>query len=74
MVLDLNENGELFDYISNDQQLFDEDLARYYFSQMIAVLDFLQSKSVAHRDIKPENIMVDENFDLKLCDFGHATF
>ena len=32
----------------------------------------LESKGFAHRDIKPENITVDENFNVKLIDFGKA--
>lgn len=31
IVMDLNRNGELFDYISLGSPLFDEELARFYF-------------------------------------------
>ena len=40
------------------------------FRQLISVLDYLRSKSFVHRDIKPENIIVDENDNIKLLDFG----
>jgi len=48
------------------------DLARYYTTEIVNGLEYLKSKGIAHRDIKPENILLDENFDLKITDFGTA--
>lgn len=40
------------------------------FFDLIDVLAFLQNAKIAHRDIKPENILVGDNDELKLADFG----
>lgn len=49
-----------------------EDLVKIYMAQLINSLEFMQSHNVIHRDLKPLNIMLDENFNLKLIDFGDA--
>lgn len=64
--------GDLFDKIEADVGV-SEDIAHIYFRQLISGVSFMHSKGVAHRDIKPENILVSENGDLKIADFGLAT-
>jgi len=48
-------------------------VTRYYFKQIIGILEHLEFLKIANRDLKPDNILLDENFDLKLIDFGLAT-
>jgi serine/threonine protein kinase len=39
---------------------------------LVYAVSYCHDKGVAHRDLKPENIMIDDQFNLKLVDFGTA--
>lgn len=60
--------GELFAKVAHGR--LPEDLARQYFKQLISAVDFCHSRGVYHRDLKPENLLLDENGNLKVSDFG----
>lgn len=40
------------------------------FRELISAVEYLHDIGCAHRDIKPSNILVDEEKNLKLIDFG----
>ncbi|CAG7907525.1 hypothetical protein BRARA_D01811 [Brassica rapa] len=61
--------GELFNKISKHGRL-SEDLSRRYFQQLISAVGYCHAHGVYHRDLKPENLLVDENGNLKVTDFG----
>lgn len=71
IVMELVTGGELFDRIEKGR--VNEDKARQYFQQLVDGVDFCHKKGVAHRDLKPENLLVDENGDIKITDFGFSS-
>lgn len=64
--------GELFDRIEPDIGMSVSEAHRF-FSQLIAGVEYLHVKGVTHRDLKPENLLIDDNDNLKISDFGLAT-
>lgn len=71
LIMEYAPNETIFDIIFFNGKL-EEKLARTYFKQLIETVAALHSKGFVHRDLKPENILLDENFQLKLADFGFA--
>ncbi|TMW47930.1 hypothetical protein DOY81_006986 [Sarcophaga bullata] len=71
LIMQLAENGTLLDYV-REKKYLDESQARNLFKQLMSAVEYIHSKGVVHRDIKCENLLLDENFNLKLIDFGFA--
>ncbi|KAF2296895.1 hypothetical protein GH714_011625 [Hevea brasiliensis] len=67
-VMEYCKGGELFNKVAKGK--LKEDVACKYFQQLINAVDFCHSRGVYHRDIKPENLLLDENENLKISDFG----
>ncbi|OAY44703.1 CBL-interacting protein kinase 18 [Manihot esculenta] len=67
-VLEYVKGGELFNKVAKSK--LKEDVARKYFQQLISAVDFCHSRGVYHRDLKPENLLLDEDGNLKVSDFG----
>ena len=63
------ENGELFDYIISKGKLTEYE-SNKFFHQIIDSIDYIHKMGICHRDLKPENMLLDNNNDLKLIDFG----
>lgn len=71
IIMQYAENGSLLQLIRKEKFL-PEKRAKSYFSQLISAVEYIHKMGVVHRDIKCENIVFDENFTLKLIDFGFA--
>ena len=68
LVCDLEET-DLHRVIRSRQQL-SPDHIQWFTYQILKALKFLHSANVTHRDLKPANILLNEDCDLKICDFG----
>ncbi|XP_057791367.1 CBL-interacting serine/threonine-protein kinase 5-like [Salvia miltiorrhiza] len=67
-VMEYVKGGELFAKVARGK--LKEDAARKYFQQLVSAIDFCHSRGVSHRDLKPENLLLDEDGNLKVSDFG----
>ncbi|MBA0678802.1 hypothetical protein Goari_020124 [Gossypium aridum] len=68
VVMEFVKGGELFAKVAKGR--FTEDLSRKYFQQLISAVGYCHSRGIFHRDLKPENLLLDDNGNLKVSDFG----
>jgi len=69
VILEYVSGGELFDYIVQHGKL-QENEARRFFQQIVSGVGYLHQQRVIHRDLKPENLLLDENNNIRIADFG----
>lgn len=67
-VMEYVKGGELFAKVAKGK--LKEDVARKYYQQLVSAIDFCHSRGVYHRDLKPENLLLHEDGNLKISDFG----
>ncbi len=65
-------NGRLLRSILNEEKQLGVDRAVKITLGICDALDYMHKRGVVHRDLKPENVMVDEDDNIKLIDFGIA--
>ena len=62
-------DADLKKVIKSHLTLTEDHIALIIYNMLVSLL-FIHSAHVIHRDIKPSNILVDEDCNVKLCDFG----
>lgn len=70
-VLELASGGELLQYLIHGGR-FEEAIARFYFKQLIAGLEYLHQSGYVHRNIRPEHLLLDDHFNLLLSNFSSS--
>lgn len=60
---------ELFNYIVANGRMV-EPQARRFFQQLISGIEYSHRMNIVHRDLKPENVLLDDDLNVKIADFG----
>ena len=74
LILDYAEKGELYKYIINIHKGLKEKYSKVIFNKILKGVQACHDNGICHRDLKMENILMDKNFNPKICDFGFSCF
>ncbi|KAL3232208.1 Serine/threonine-protein kinase KIN4 [Nakaseomyces bracarensis] len=69
IVLEYASGGEFYKYIQKKRRLKEQTACRL-FSQLISAVHYIHSKGLVHRDLKLENLLLDNEENLIITDFG----
>ncbi|CAJ0909648.1 2539_t:CDS:2 [Entrophospora sp. SA101] len=72
LVMEYMPGGDLLNLLI-EMEIFKENFAKYYISEMILCIEEAHKMGYIHRDIKPDNFLFDGKGHIKLSDFGLAT-
>ncbi|ETE69088.1 Serine/threonine-protein kinase PLK4, partial [Ophiophagus hannah] len=73
LILEMCHNGEMSRYLKNRKNYFSEEEVRNFMHQIITGMLYLHSHGILHRDLTLSNLLLTNNMNIKIADFGLAT-
>lgn len=70
MILPLMAGGTLAQLLASTSGLLPLDEIASYLNQLTSAVDYSNQHGMVHRDIKPSNVLIDEEKNIYLADFG----
>lgn len=71
-VMEFKEMGDLLSLVDSMDQNLSTKLVGFFHHQICLAIRDIQGANIAHLDLKPDNIVIDDQLNLFLCDFGHS--
>jgi Protein kinase domain len=74
VVMEFMSRGSVFQLLHQSTVAVAESRLKKMAIDMLRALHYMHERGVVHRDIKTHNCLLDQYFQLKLCDFGLAAY
>ncbi|KAL6084037.1 hypothetical protein STEG23_029952, partial [Scotinomys teguina] len=72
VITEYAKGGDLLQQVTEEGRL-EEGEAQRVFGQLVSAIKYCHSRDIVHLDLQPDNILLDEEANVKLADFGFAT-
>lgn len=69
LITELAAGGDLMDYICYRKKLGEVEV-RKFIRQTVSAVHYLHQGGILHRDLKVENLLLDDDYNIKIIDFG----
>ena len=66
--MEMIESRDLNKYL----KIFTNSQIKKIYNQLRLAIEYLQKNKIVHRDLSPDNILIDEDMNIKIIDFGIA--
>ena len=72
MALDFVRGRDLLDIVDEEPERLNPDRIRAMLRKILEAVEYIHDRGILHRDISPDNILLDQNDEPVLIDFGAA--